>query len=71
MFGPAPGAETKKQSNQHIVDGIAADRSHITGPELPNYGANNAINGCFSACVWRFGHSFSGAMSPWLTNYIL
>jgi len=68
MFGPVTRAEAKNQSNQHIDDVSLAHDGHTSGPELPNYGANNAINGCFSACVWRFGHSFPGAMRPWLTN---
>jgi hypothetical protein len=45
MFRPVADTVNEIQLNQCLDDVLGARRGHITGPELPNCGANNAMNG--------------------------
>jgi hypothetical protein len=45
MFGPVTGSGDEIKSNQLFINSFDARPGHITGPELPYCGANNAING--------------------------
>jgi len=45
MFSPVPRVCVKINSNQLLVEISGRRNGHITGPELPQCGANKAING--------------------------